>query len=411
MNRIELYLDKNDRLTLDFYMNKNDEYPMSVLKGEKCYSIISQLCESRILEMKENAKAHEVKLIFKDTILNINDYEQILRKRGTGPIKISMSKFFEEEKKKTFKPKKVKRVNKHVGVEIIAGILALSTLAAVLIHEHAKQKNNDLPITPSTTITYETEATIPNNDEIVNYTWENNDVSNEEEKQIFVDESETNDNSINVCIDYEDRTEEEKGIITKAYYGEIIEKYAKMYGLDSNIVFGIATQERGVHSTKKDPGGATGLMQLQNAVWVGEEITAYNYDLGKYETVKIYEDTLKDVFSNIKIGCMYFQNCMNYMDNNVIAAIQCYNYGYGNMQTVLGAYSSQTGKTKQEILNDVTDYGWMDYRDTIPENEGDRIYIEHVLSWVGPEINLSNQNFKNIPTNLTITNSMPVKQK
>ena len=421
MNRLELYIDKNDRLTLDFYINQNDEYPMAVFKGEKCYGLISQLCQSPILDIKENPKMEQVSLSFKETILNINGYEELLAKRGTGPIKKSLSRYYETEKQKTFKPKKVKRVNKHINVEIIAGVLALSVLGAMLVNQYSKQKQPDnLNPVPTTTV-YETEPTtvdIENvfvEEEIPETTiaaiLEEQDAINQDDKISAVDESNFEDNSVNVCISYEDRSDQEKGKITKAYYGDVIDKCAKTYGLDSNIVLAIATQERGIHSEKKDPGGATGLMQIQNAVWVGENITAYNYDLGKYETILVKEESLSDVFYNIKIGCMYFQNCMDYMNNNVLAAIQCYNYGYGNMQTVLNNYSFDSGKTKKAILEDISDCGWMDYRTAISKNEGDSIYIEHVLSWLGSKVNISNEKLKSMPVNLTITNSNFAKIK
>ena len=107
---------------------------------------------------------------------------------------------------------------------------------------------------------------------------------------------------------------------------------------------------------------------------------------------------------------MYFQNCLDYMDNNVLAAIQCYNYGFGNMQTVLKEYSSQTGMTREEILADVSNCDWMDCRYVISKNIGDSEYIEHVLSWLGPQIN-TDVTVDNKPVVLTITNSSPMKQK
>lgn len=35
-----------------------------------------------------------------------------------------------------------------------------------------------------------------------------------------------------------------------------------MYGVDPALVLAVATQERGIHSSVTDTGGATGLMQI-----------------------------------------------------------------------------------------------------------------------------------------------------
>ena len=106
-------------------------------------------------------------------------------------------------------------------------------------------------------------------------------------------------------------------------------------------------------------------------------------------TITVNEKSLSDVNYNIKVGCMIFQTAMKYMDYNPLASIQCYNMGYGNMKKILNAYSVESGKSVNSILSDITDKGWMDYRYLI--KEGDREYIENVLSWLGEDINITNK--------------------
>lgn len=413
MNKLELYIDKNDRLTLDFYMNRNDDYPMAVFKGEKCYSVISKLCEDKILQIRDNPTTQEVSLIFKECILNISEYEQALRKKGTGPIKKSLSKYYEEEKQKTFKPKKVKRHNKHTGRKIIAGALVLTILGGVIGKEISDKtkKTEDLP--QETTITQETQ--IPS--ETIYEPGKQEGVIGSVDllKDVHFTDIKINNNdtnSIDVYIDFEDTSDTSKAKKTRAYYGSLIEKYSKMYGLNPEIVIAIATQERGIHSDKKDSGGATGLMQLQNSVWVGETITAYNYETNKREKLVINEYMLSDIFYNVKIGCMYFQNCMDYMDGNILAAIQCYNMGYGSMKTILRQYSKDTGKSVDEILNDVKDCGWLEYRSMRiggKQIAGDPNYLENVLRWLGPNIEVNNLELNGNFINLSIKNENKVK--
>jgi hypothetical protein len=156
-----------------------------------------------------------------------------------------------------------------------------------------------------------------------------------------------------------------------------------------------------------DVGGATGLMQIQNEAWIGEKLTAYNYETGEQETVIVTKEDLSDIFTNIRYGCMIFQTCIRQMNNNIIAAVQCYNMGYGNMMKVFKSYSAESGKSQQEILNDLEDYGWMEHRDII--KVGDQKYLEHVFSWIGPEMDIGVSNYRGTSINLKVTNRIETK--
>ena len=64
-----------------------------------------------------------------------------------------------------------------------------------------------------------------------------------------------------------------------------------------------------------------GLMQLESPS--GEEIRAYNYKTGQIDgqidTEYITMDEACDIIKNIKIGCMIFQNSLNYNNGNVFS--------------------------------------------------------------------------------------------
>jgi len=421
MNRIELYVDRENRLTLDFFYDKNDDYSMSQFKGEKCYAIISRMCQKSLTNVIVNSNTNEISLFFDNCVFNINDCKIVLKKRGTSPLKEKLTKHYEEQEQKTFVQKEVKRINKHIGKEIIAGALVLSLLGGMLVIEHSRKKKNGTPeVTENTTSTTQsveqTNNITPIEEEftIGNTSFEKTDNENEIKLENLnnpkVDSFEESSN-IEIYIPFEDRSNTEKARITKAYYGSTIESYAKMYGVDPKIMIAIATQERGIHSDVMDRGGATGLMQIQNAVWLGENITAYNYDLQRYETISIDKSKLSDVFYNIKIGCMYFQNCMNYMDGNILAAIQCYNYGFGNMDKVFKQYSFESGKNAKETLADISDCDWMNCRSAAVGNVGDKNYIENVISWIGSTINFENSTLKDQTASIIVTNSNPQKTR
>ena len=194
-----------------------------------------------------------------------------------------------------------------------------------------------------------------------------------------------------IKLDYEDRSFSSKAVLCKESYYDKIVKYATMYGVDPQIMLGIATQERGTHSEVVDDSGAIGLMQLEMSVWSEYRedavLTAYNYAEGKRDTFTLPLEDIGNIDNNIRYSCMIFQNCMTQMDDNVIAAIQEYNYGYGNMLKVFANYKASTNISMEEALKDYNNLDWLDYR-TYGINDGDPSYVENVLSWLGNETTL-----------------------
>lgn len=186
-----------------------------------------------------------------------------------------------------------------------------------------------------------------------------------------------------VYIDYENLYNEEKAQITKEKYFDKIKTSAEAYGLDPDLVLGMATQERGVHATEVDPGGGIGLMQIQYSVWAGHELTAKIWDDSKQEyvtkTLTVTDELMKDIDSNIEMGCMILQQCLKLSKYNILVATQMYNMGVGSMYDILDAYAADTGQTREDILNNPEDTGWLNYRTM---KKGDPEYIENVNKWI-----------------------------
>ena len=198
------------------------------------------------------------------------------------------------------------------------------------------------------------------------------------------DEKTTEKEKITTTIENElgvgSKSDSEKLEYVKEHYGNIIEKYSNMYGLDSDLMCAIATQERGKHSSSVDSGGAIGIMQIQVEVWDGHSISAYNYNTEKKETQTITLDKLKDVDFNIKIGCMIFQMYLNEMKDNIYAAIQSYNMGPGSVKKIIKTYAFATGKTYDDVINNPDDIDWLDFRNS--SYPGDPDYVEHVSRYL-----------------------------
>ena len=411
MERIEIFKLSDGTLCVEIYNNMNDQNSTKRLKGDEATDFICGLKNEKIFDIIPNDQTNEIVLVYKNKIIRLNEYEDIMYKKGMRVLRDNIKKFYEHKALKKRKPKKVTRKNKHTGAVISAtSIIAIIALIIVIISsQNQSTLNNQEKYYNIDQIKYmqiigETIPAESENylEEIAKQIAENPNI---DQKEFVRDVEETSKDD--VLIEYEDRSETQKAYNAKTNYWYLIEKYSKMYGLDPNLVLAIATQERGVHSSTMDEGGATGLMQVQNAVWENQYKTSYNFETGEYETIFITREGIQDLEQNIKIGCTIFQECLQVMDYNIPAAIQCYNMGQGTMYEILTAYSKDTGKSIDEILSDPNDLGWMSYRDSI--SYGDPSYVENVLSWIGDSANITVLKNNGEEVSLTISNNTDQK--
>lgn len=384
MERIEIYKISDGSLCVEIYKNMNDENSVMYFKGEKAIKAIQTLGKEKIRDVIETPKTDELVLIYKQSIVRLNEYTEIMYKEGIRELRKNIKKFKETQALKKIKIKKVTRKKKHTGKVIIPiSIVAIIALSSSLAgYDNDKNLNNNLNeshVEPTTIAQLLEENTVT--------PYEEEFIMEEGIRPQYVETESEETMETTVSIAYEDNTETEKAYYARNNYWDLIEKYSQMYGLDPSLVLAIATQEKGFHSATMDEGGATGLMQIQNEVWDYEEKTSYNFEIGGYETIYITPEKIQDLEQNIRIGCTIFQESLQVMDYNIIAAIQCYNMGQGNMDDILNAYSIDCGRNVDEILANPNDLGWLDYR-YIPEC-GDPEYVEHVLSWIGNGVNVT----------------------
>ena len=384
MRRYEIYLDNNDRLCLAEFKRKGSKYEKEILKGANTYVPIRHISSGEILASKRERVDYTIQ--YDNCIVNLNEYQKLMDKKGMAPIFNSLKKYNEKLRFSGTKRKKVTRRNKHTGRKIIAGALVLGMLGCGAYN----LVKDELPITKEDL--FNIPISQQNEEDFVNV----NTIIEIEDEPIFI------------SIDYQDNSSTNKAIYAKDNYNELITKYARQYGIDPALALGVATQERGIHSTTMDPGGATGLMQIQNSVWVGQTVSAYNFETKQWETFKITLDNIGDLETNIKIGCMILQNTMQYMKNNIPAAIQCYNMGSGNMNIILNTYAKSQNKTIDEVLSDPTDIGWLEYRNLI--KVGDAKYLEHVLQWIGDEVNIKNVKPNGELVEISVSNELETKK-
>lgn len=309
------------------------------------------------------------------TFKNVNEQElEYYYKQEEQREKEIRKKIQEEKRKQTQiknkKQRKVKRKNKFKRTVIALTLATTATLIAV-----ANQKEANTLESPAFEDTYN--PPIVDTNGVNELTKINMDL----EYDSFQEKNNINENSELLELDIEENTQNEKYLYCKNNYGDLITKYANMYGIDPKIAIAVFTHERGYHSDVMDSGGAIGLCQVQLDVWDDKDVKAFNFETNSWETYHIKEENIKNLEQNIKAGVMILQESLRQVSYILLQGVQNYNYGLGNLNVAF----RQSGLNANE-LNEQNNKEWMQYRDLI--KGGDPLYIEHVFQYVPSDSDL-----------------------
>ena len=397
MERVEVYLTGSGNIRIDSFFEKNNEYVDYRLEGRRAEQFIEELSRESIRYAEEDGE--NLVITYNGLKLVINECTDILKNKKYAdlffPIILKIKHQEERKKVKELKNKTVIRKNKHIKSRIIATGLTLVTISGILIGIAKKQNKSETNKNDSITYIQLADEPEEKEDKFIElsnkYKEEDNEIIEVSSKHQDLNEeatSKVSDNLNIVSISYDDRTGSSKAINTENNYKRVIDKYSKIYGLDPKLMLALATQERGIHSTNLDSGGAIGLMQIQKNVWANHKLKAYNFQTKQYETIIVNPTDLSNLDYNVKLGCMIFQENLRNMNYNPLLALQSYNMGYGNMNRILANYCLDSKKTKEQVLNNINDTDWMGCRNLI--NVGDQKYVEHVLSYCGNNAKIIN---------------------
>lgn len=183
-----------------------------------------------------------------------------------------------------------------------------------------------------------------------------------------------NDNIVSFSA--EDKSDDFYEAITSTY-GDSINKYASMYGIDPNLIVAIISQENPTYEKNNSSSGAYGLMQVED-VWNNKELTCYNKEQQCYETIIV--DTSKansDADYSIKVGCMIFASTAEAINKRTnLTDAEAF-------QATLIAYNKGITVTTK-VLNNT--YSFDEFIDAITSTKGgDNNYTENVLSHLPDE--------------------------
>lgn len=309
------------------------------------------------------------------TFKNVNEQElEYYYEQEEQREKEIRRKIQEEKRKQTQiknkKQRKVKRKNKFKRTVIALTLATTATLIAV-----ANQKEANTLESPAFEDTYN--PPIVDTNGVNEITKINMDL----EYDSPIEKNNINEDSELLELDIEENTQNEKYLYCKNNYGDLITKYANMYGIDPKVAIAVFTHERGYHSDVMDPGGAIGLCQVQLDVWNDKDVKAFNFETNSWETYHIKEENIKNLEQNIKAGVMILQESLRQVSYMILQGVQNYNYGLGNLNVAF----RQSGLNANE-LNEQNNKEWMQYRDLI--KGGDPLYIEHVFQYIPSDSDL-----------------------
>lgn len=180
--------------------------------------------------------------------------------------------------------------------------------------------------------------------------------------------------------------------------GDIVRNYSEQYGVDANLMGAIFMQESKCNHEACCPGGS---MYNGAGVGIGEievsalnEITAYNYSTGQYESQPVTIETASDLSSNIEMSCKVLRNTIDYYDGNILLALQSYNYGKSMLDNILNSNYSDVEQLKQDYSNvswmqlvkDAHINHWKYIDGWADETYGDGEYLTHVLQYCPEDV-------------------------
>ena len=108
------------------------------------------------------------------------------------------------------------------------------------------------------------------------------------------------------------------------YYADAVEKYAKMYNVDTFLIAAMILEESRYNAEAISWAGAIGLMQIMPAT--GREL-AQQLKIRRFRT-----SMLKQADINIRMGTKYISDLNSWFDGNPMLVIGAYNGGPGRMK-------------------------------------------------------------------------------
>lgn len=402
-----------------YHFNDNELFTCTIERQEKRFNLEEEQALESLKLLDEisfdrlQVYKHSVRLYQKDCEIHLRDLNLFIQNQLDvhiphlyQKIEIAMKNYLREEARK--KTKKNKKIGQKSVFKVTTGAILTAALligiksnaktetftespaieSNLLKQDNLQEKNN--PFSVSVEKIPELEMEQKEQEKALEESKLNSNPAIEENgkvsEEIPLDNSKNAENII--YLNYEKSDDLVKKEHTFKTYEELANWCGEKWGMSPNLILMQATQESG--------GMEENLMQIVWEKWASDEpIRAYNFRDSKYETFLlknnpteeekakytcITEEDLKNPKTNMSIGCVLLRKSAEYMDYHIMAALQCYNLGYGNMDAIFQKMEAETGQTRDEILSDQTNLSFYDY--TYVPGEGDPYYLSHIFQFI-----------------------------
>ena len=177
----------------------------------------------------------------------------------------------------------------------------------------------------------------------------------------------------------------ETALAYDSYY-DIVKEEADRWGVDPNLVMAMLIQES--HGKGKN------IMQISYSAWNGGKVKLYDFVDNKYvdilftnnksreneTTICISSEDFSNPQMNVRMACAILRHSIERMDDHIMAGLQNYNFGDGNMDTVINHAASDLNMSKSELLSDQNNLDFANYVHFA--SGGDKHYINNVLKYI-----------------------------
>ena len=169
-------------------------------------------------------------------------------------------------------------------------------------------------------------------------------------------------------------------------YYDIIKEEAERYGVDPHLIMAMLIQE--------SHGKGNNIMQISYSSWNGGRIKLYDFIDNRYvnilftnnksleneNTICISAEDFREPEMNVKMACAIYRHSTDRMNDHILAGLQNYNFGDGNMDNVINHATSDLDMTKEELL---ADQDVLDFKNYVNfAAGGDKHYINNVLRYI-----------------------------
>lgn len=331
---------------------------------------------------------HSIRLYKENSEIHLRDLDLFVENKLDQYIptlyqKIEMA-LREYRRKEAKKKSKKNKENKNLFKVTMSAALMATLLSSISLKTDSEELSEPLTIE---TISLTQEDTVnETNLEAENMIKENSASEEPNLAEVINLDSTQNQGNI-VYLNYRKTDDVVKKEHTFKAYAELAGWCGEKWGISPNLILMDMTQE--------SAGKEENLMQIEWEQWVGKPIRAYNFRDSKYETFLltnnpteeekakytcITQEDLKNPKTNMSIGCVLLRKSAEYMNYHIMAALQCYNLGFGNMDKIFAKIQDETGQTKEEILSDQTNLSFYEYTSIL--GQGDPNYLSNVFQFI-----------------------------